>query len=308
MDGPKMNICTIADSAYFPQVRVLYESLVQYERHFKLYVLCMDELLIEKLTKYQIKCVTPSDIGLRKMGQGKEKFFFATPTLIKYMLDDSSEDILYVDADSEFFGPTISHIYDLIGIASTLMVFHGYRDKLALCHLNNYGSFNVGFNMFRNDGISKIIVRDWIEDCKSYFKEKNSILGFFSDQIYLDTWLDRYGNFVKVVFNGGINISPRVIVKYGLRQHNNEYYCGDVLIRHIHYIDVRKKGKFWQSGFHNYLRITRNIEKKLVLQYIKKLEKYGFNGTEKLLSTKAVGVKLLFSKVLWTLNKGLIRR
>ena len=53
----------------------------------------------------------------------------------------------------------------------------------------------------------------------------------FSDQIYLNKWIKNYGNHIHVFHNNGINISPRVTLKFNLRYKNNQYYIGDEKLR-----------------------------------------------------------------------------
>ena len=311
----KVSVWTLADSKYFARISILVRSFFQYEDHIINIVDVdgkMNDLINQRLSDYsKINVINLSNIieDSKLSNLKKEIYFYLTPLTVKYALDTSEDDfILFLDADIKVYQNFIDHAINLMGGSSVGISFHGYKTGLSTMFLRDYGKYNVGFNLFKKNKISKLVVNDWNYDCTNYFKNDNNELSFFSDQIYLNKWIKNYGNHIHVFHNNGINISPRVTLKFNLRYKNNQYYIGDEKLRLFHFIGLKKISKYyWDSGYSGYLNFTSSIERRITKEYIEEISQINLNEREVFLNNNKNSIISALKMILRVLNNSLIK-
>tara|TARA_Y100000768_G_C23986485_1_gene689165 strand:+ start:632 stop:1585 length:954 start_codon:yes stop_codon:yes gene_type:complete len=313
----KVSIWTLADSKYFARISILVKSFFKYEDQI-INIIDVDgklgELINQNLKDHSKKInvisldklVEKSKLSILKK---KEIFFYITPLTIKYALEISNDDfILFLDADTKVYQNFIDHAINLMGVSSVGISFHGYKTGLSTMFLRDYGKYNVGFNLFKKNKISKLVVNDWNHDCENYFKNENNELSFFSDQIYLNKWIKNYGNHIHVFHNNGINISPRVTLKFKLKYKNNQYYIGDEKLRLFHFIGLKKISKYyWDSGYSGYLNFTSAIQRRITKEYITEISQINVNEHEVFLNNNKNSILSALKMILRFLNNSLIK-
>ena len=215
MDNKKY-ICTYFDFNYLPRGLALYYSIKSFHKDFEFFVLTFDDesyiyldnlktenLNLISLSKYNSYIGTSSD----RFTDKKQYFFSATPNLCTYLFDNHPEiDILvYLDADVYLFN-SLDPLYNEFGNSSIGITEHRVNPLLKV-FVKHYGKYVIGVNLFRKSEEGLKCLGEWKNDCESWYPGKPGYpLKFFSDQIFLDSWTEKYTG-VKVIKHIGINTS-----------------------------------------------------------------------------------------------------
>lgn len=190
------HFCTYFDKNYLSRGIALYFSLVKHVKNFKLYVLCLDDKtygVLKKLDYVHVKLIQLEELesyfpeldAAKKNRSVVEYYWTLTPFLPKYLLNKSNNIniITYLDADLFFYlKPDL--IYEELADNSVLIVPHGLK-KGDIEAENNWGKFNVGLMMFKNNQNANNIIEWWANKCLEwcYYKVEEDRAG---DQKYLD--------------------------------------------------------------------------------------------------------------------------
>lgn len=217
-------LCTLYNSLYLDKGLVLYDSLCNCAKDFKLYVLCMDdkccEVLIDLHQEHHIP-VKLSDFEAgddalleaksnRPMG---EYCWTCSSSFIRYILRHYGEDsCTYIDADMFFYNDPQILVDEMLSAGKSVMVVpHRFpEDKKDLA--KTVGDFCVEFNTFLNTPESLEVLEHWRKKCL----ECCSNLGdgmHWGDQKYLEELVDKY-DCVHVCENPGAGIAPWNISLY----------------------------------------------------------------------------------------------
>jgi hypothetical protein len=134
-----------------------------------------------------------------------EYYFTCSPSLPLYILRSDAEiDIItYLDADMYLF----SDVEPIFREFSTHSIgITGHRFPVPLLHLEEYGRYNVGWLMFRNDRAGLDCLAWWRQRCLEWCYDRCEA-GRFADQKYLDEWPSRFPGTV-VFDHPGLNAAP----------------------------------------------------------------------------------------------------
>lgn len=208
--------CTYFDKNYLARGLALLESLRAQGGPFSLYVLCLDEVVYDRLSGLGAEDVVPvplktleaADLELNKIRSTRsliEYYFTCTPAFVRYVLSICPEcsDITYLDSDLYFFSdPEL--VFEEIGSASIAIVAHRFTQRTYLNR--SYGIFNVGWITWKCDMEGLRCLEDYrrscLEWCYDYWEGRR-----FADQRYLDTWPVDYQG-VCVISHPGANLAP----------------------------------------------------------------------------------------------------
>lgn len=211
-------LCTLYNSLYLDKGLVLYDSLCECAKDFKLYVLCMDEKCYEVLTDLKQEHHIP--VKLADFEAGDEELLAAkanrpmgeycwtcSSSFIVYVLKHYGEDCCtYIDADIYFYNDPQVLIDEMLGADKSVMVvphrFPEEKKELA----NKVGTYCVEFNTFLNTPESLEVLEYWRDRCL----ECCSNLGdgvHWGDQKYLDELVEKFGC-VYVCKNPGAGVAP----------------------------------------------------------------------------------------------------
>lgn len=208
--------CTYFDSRYLVRGLALLESLRRCSVPIRLHVLCLDDLVQERLSALvddRVSLLPLADLermdaelaAVRVDRAGAAYYFTLTGAFCRALLERHPEidRLTYLDADLYFFqDPQI--VFDQIGDASIAIVPHRFSRRNAF--RRRYGLFNVGWLTWRRDESGMSCLEDYRRQCLDWCYDY--VDGDrFADQRYLDDWPTRYAN-VCVLQDRGINLAP----------------------------------------------------------------------------------------------------
>lgn len=284
----KKFICTYFDINYLPRGLALYYSIKKFHSDFVFFVLAFDDLAydyLNNLNEENIKLISFKDYNdyfqtsSEKFADKKQYYFSSTPNLCIYLIDNFKfiDILLYLDADVYLFNP-LEPLYDEFGSSSIGFCSHRIHPFLKY-FVKHYGKFNVGVNLFRNSESGIKCLREWKEDCDSWYPAKPGYpLTFFSDQIFLDTWVEKYTG-VKVIENIGVNVCYWNASNYKFCKIDNMYFVNDSPLVIYHFSSLRKEtDKTWNTYSVYGLVSVKNILAEIYTKYIKHIESFGLSN------------------------------
>lgn len=198
---------TLFDSTFLPQGLALHASMQRHLSAFRLWIVCVDEVALELLTRMQLpNCQplalatleTPELLSVKSSRSRGEYCWTLTPFTPRFVFDadSSAKRVTYIDADLWFRASPRSLFSEFEASKSKVLITdHGYapeHDQSATS-----GRYCVQFMTFvRDEGEP---VRRWWQDrciewCFARFED-----GKFGDQKYLDDWPERFGRLVHVL-------------------------------------------------------------------------------------------------------------
>src|SRR6266498_2768391 len=185
------DFCTYFDHRYLYRGLALYHSLNQHCASFRLWVLCMDHVSYEALSRLNPPCMRlisleefeAGDHGLLQAKQNRtliEYYFTCTPSLPLFIFRAAPEvnRVTYLDADLFFFSD-VDPVFDEIGDRSIAIIGHRFPGHLR--HLEETGIFNVGWVSFKRDEHALACLQWWRERCIEWCYDKIEA-GRFADQ------------------------------------------------------------------------------------------------------------------------------
>jgi len=281
------HICTYFDSNFLPRGLALYESIARNSKGFIFYVLTLDEECqksLEELGKENIKVISLEEyktyfkIDMNKYVNKKEFYFSVTPGLCLYVMQEYKgvDILLYLDADVYLFND-LEIVYNEIGDASITMCSHRLPWYISLFS-KNYGIYNVGVNAFRNDQEGLKCIEDWFNDCIMWKSgQKGYPLPFFSDQIWLDKWPQKYNN-IRIIDHIGINVAPWNAIQYKFSKRDQRYFINNMPLVIYHFSSLKRMSlDMWHGNtsftIHNISGTLEDIYK----IYINNILKYETN-------------------------------
>lgn len=289
--------CTYFDSNYLSQGLALYYSLKRHSSSFILWVLCMDDLSSEILSRMNlpnmrlisIQGLETGDEPLQAAKKNRsliEYYFTCTPSLLSYILNKHEEvDIItYLDADLFFFGSP-EPIYEELGQDSILIIEHRFPPYLRSREV--FGIYNVGLLSFRRDEPGLECLRHWKDNCIEWCYDR--VEGNrFADQKYLNEWPNRYSG-VCVLQHKGVGLAPWNIGNYKLSLTENRVMVDDqpLILYHFHGLK-RLNERIYNLGFSEYKEradhITKNHIYKEYIKWLKyaSLEVSSFRGSQRI--------------------------
>ncbi len=211
-------LCTLYNSLYLDKGLVLYDSLCECAKDFKLYVLCMDEKCYEVLKNMNQGNHIP--VRLLDLEEGDKELlavksnrsvgeycWTCTSAFIRYVMNTFGHDnCTYVDADMYFYAdPQILLDEMLAAGKSAIVVPHRFPDgkeKLAA----QVGKYCVEFNSFMNNKEGLDALDYWRNRCLDSVARLDDGV-HWGDQKYLDELVEKF-ECVHVCDNPGAGVAP----------------------------------------------------------------------------------------------------
>lgn len=291
----KTILCTLYNSLYLDKGLVLYDSLCECAKDFKLYVLCMDDKCYEVLTDLKQEHHIP--VRLSDFEEGDEALLEAkvnrpmgeycwtcSSSFIRYVLKHFSEDsCTYIDADMYFYNDPKLLIDEMIDAGKSVMVVphrfsKGKEGQAALS-----GLYCVEFNTFLNTPDSLEVLEYWRNRCL----ECCSNLGdgvHWGDQKYLEELVEKF-SCVHVCKNDGAGVAPWNVYSYTPMSKKGEllynpsnshisivfYHYQSIVYINNNHVDVCLKTnvdkRIVEYLYHPYLLAVKEKKKMLVDSY-----------------------------------------
>ena len=214
--------CTLFDKNYLDKGLAMIDSFQRYNHRANMYVLAMDDICYDCFEKMNIKRVVPirlSDFETEELLQAKanrsrgEYCWTCASNLVRYIFETYEEDCCtYIDADLYFYADPDILVNEMIEKGKSVQIIER-RDFAGRFQQKISGRFCVQFNTFKNDKMGRSILEEWcaqtLEQCVfAYGIEK------LGDQMYLDEWPEKYGDFVNILENPGAGVAPWNLNRY----------------------------------------------------------------------------------------------
>lgn len=278
--GPRRYFCTYFDSRYASRGLALYRSLERHVSDFELWILCFDRLAYDTLLALnlsQVRLVSVDefergDLGLLEAKPTRsvvEYFFTCTPSWLLYLLNHNSyiDVLVYVDADLFFFSSP-EPLYEELGCGSLLITAHNFPGDLK--RYEQYGRFNVGLMVFRNDEIAVSALSWWRERCLEWCFDRVEETRF-ADQKYLDAWPELFPG-VHILSSPGGALAPWNWMNHSIRRNKRRLTVdGDVLITY-HFQSVSLYfGHLYVTSLSGFRRMPARLRRHIYGPYVREL-------------------------------------
>jgi hypothetical protein len=224
-NNPAEHFITLFDSKFLPMGMSLHESLMIHALPFHLWILCMDELVEEQLTRISLPNVTL--IPLRaieteelldvKLGRSRAEYCWTlTPFTFQAVFDrdNSIERVTYLDSDLFFFASPKTLLQELDASGKHVLITeHAYAPEYSHW-LPLSGRFCVQFLTFRRTSDGEKVMRWWQNKCLEWCFARHEN-GKFGDQKYLDLWPKLFADEVHIVKQTDKTLAPWNVRYFG---------------------------------------------------------------------------------------------
>lgn len=231
--------CTIIDKYFLFKGLTLYSSLQKHCKHFRLYVLCMDEIVYGLLSRMDlpglelIKLEEIEDERLLSVKSNRttaEYCWTCKPYLCLHVLQQRMADsVVYLDADLFFFSDPYP-MYEEIADSSIAIIEHRFPVE---AYTKKVGRFNSGFVCFRREKEGLQCLGEWQEDviewCFNRFEENRS-----GDQFYLNKWPARFNHLLSIK-HPGVNVAPWNVKYSKVEEKDGQLYVNDEPLIFYHF-------------------------------------------------------------------------
>ena len=220
----KLHFCTLFDINYLERGLVLYESLEEVCKDFIIYIIAMDKMCYDILTKMNLskaEIIFIDNIEYKELKEAKDNRSFrafcwtCSSWGLKYIFDTYNPYVCtYLDADEYFYSSPEKLIDGFVkSDANAAIIGHNFGDeRYARIMRERSGTYCVQFNSFKRNSAGLRILNDWCMDCANectdYFDGKR-----FGDQKYLDNWVEKYDK-VYIYTEIGAGVAPWNIYRF----------------------------------------------------------------------------------------------
>jgi hypothetical protein len=284
----KKYICTYFDFNYLPRGLALFYSIKKFHHDFEFFVLTFDEQsynYLDNLHESNLRLISSEkynsyfNTSVDNYPDKKQYFFSATPNLCSYLFETypGIDVLLYLDADVYLFN-SLNALYEEFGDSSIGITKHRFKSVFKL-FVKHYGNYVIGVNLFRRSEAGLICLTEWTNECRSWYPGKPGYpLKFFSDQIFLDSWVEKYEG-VKIIDNIGINTAYWNAANYTFRKINDEFFVNDQPLIIYHFSSLRKENDNTWNTYSIYgLVSVKNTLLEIYTRYIIHIESFGLNN------------------------------
>jgi len=233
---------------------VLYNSLIRYDKDFKLFIICLDDKMVQFLDNLQYSNLVSIDVRIieeaykellevKQVRSKREYAWTLKPSVILYIFEnfDYADHVLWLDSDMQFLCSP-EPLYDEWSGLSILLSEQYYTGAYEYL-VSGYGKFQAGLIGFKRNENGLESLRWWQERCMEWCSDKADN-GRWADQKYLDEFPQKFKD-VGVVNNSGINLTPFTIYRLNTEQGKvvmkkpDGLYIDDVQIILYHYYGFR---------------------------------------------------------------------
>ena len=205
---PLEHFVTLFDHNFLPMAMCLHESLLRHAQPFRLWVLCVDELVEQQLRVLALPYVsliprreveTEALLAVRPGRTVAEYCWTLTPFCPQAVFEREPQAarVTYVDADVFFFHDPRRLLAELDASRKHVLITeHAYDPQYD--HTHTYGRFCVQFLTFRRTPEGAHVMKWWQDRCLEWcFRRQER--GLFGDQKYLDCWPELFASEVHIL-------------------------------------------------------------------------------------------------------------
>lgn len=212
--------CTLFDSNYIDKGLVLYDSMKEHIKDFRVYVFAFDDRCYQMLMDMELenmKVISLKEFETEELLRVKEDrtraeyCWTCTAWTIKYVFEHFSESICtYIDADMMFFSSPQSVFDDMrINGCSTIIVPHRFKtvEEEKKAH-DTVGSYCVEFNTFVNNKDGRAALDWWAQKCLEWcYYAVPGTTEWYGDQKYLNVFPEKFKG-VYICKHEGVGLAP----------------------------------------------------------------------------------------------------
>jgi hypothetical protein len=245
-----LHFATLFDQNYYSRGMALFSSMRRHIPKFHLFVLCLDDVVFEQITKLGDNRITPIKLAqleqhfpqllaIKPKRSWAEYIFTLSPCWPNYLLQSQPETghIITLDADIYFFSNPISLI-EKFEQKSILITPHNFSPRLLGLGKEEFGKFNVSFQAFKRDEAGLACLEEWqqncIDWCHDYLDGPR-----YADQKYLDAWPIKYDHALAITNHPGAGLAPWNVENFTYsRKWGKVYVNGEPLV-YVHFHHAR---------------------------------------------------------------------
>ena len=216
--------------------------------------------------------------------------FTLSPYFPLYILQNNPNlhHICSLDADQYFFSsPKL--IFDQLKTASVLITPHRFTSELLAKNVEEFGKFNVSFQVFKNDEYGLKCLDLWKNQCFNWCKDVLED-DKFADQKYLDTWSHHLGDKVQEIKNIGLGLAPWNINNYEISTKNKQVFVNQEKLILFHYQGLRiLEHQFIYIAFDKYSAlISKTIKNSILKPIVKSLLKVKSSNSDQMIRNRII--------------------
>jgi len=205
-----LHFATLLDEAFVPRGLALHESMLAHAPDATLWVLCLDDLTAQVMTRLGragVRLLRLEDLGekhdvVRADRTRREQYFAWKSFLARSVLRTQGVDrVTVVDGDMWFVSDPSPALEEIVQSSVALTAHRSGDDAFE----RRFGRFNAGFVSFRDDVAGHEAVDWWVDRCVEATPDY-PVDGRFGEQRYLDDLADRHGTVVMA--HPGVNVAP----------------------------------------------------------------------------------------------------
>lgn len=270
----KYHFTTVVSQDHFFKFMALAASLRNVCRNFKLYVLCIHDILWHILKKIDIENVVPvmiselEDDTLAKIREDRHFHAYCwtlKPVFLHYVMENYGDCQYFAHLDADlFFYDNPDNIFNENPYA-TLYLTHHRNSRNFLKYYATTGIYNTGFVGCRNTPIAFAAVNKWKNQCIEYCPiTEDPVRKVFGDQRYVETWPDEFEG-VHVVRSYGANTAVWNMQNYTVSIRDGKVYINEYPLTFYHFsgLTLISRREFNLSWYYH-------IDDDMVVNYIYK--------------------------------------
>ena len=211
---------TLFDSNFLPIGLCLHASLMKHAQPFRLWILCMDDMVESNLRQMELPFVSLIPLAeaensrllaVKPTRSRGEYCWTLTPFTPQFVFDRDPcvERVTYVDADLFFFDSPCLLLEEFSASTKHVLITdHAYDPRYERSgRAKRGGRFCVQFMTFRRTVEAAKVMHWWQERCLEWCYARVEG-GKFGDQKYLDAWPELFGDEVHILLQKERTLAP----------------------------------------------------------------------------------------------------
>lgn len=268
----RFHFSTVVSQDHLFKFLAMVSSLRANCRDFKLFALCVNDIVWHILNKINIEEIVPvmlkeveSDMIIKAKSDRPFQAFCWTlkPVFLHHVMEKHPDCKYFAHLDADLFFYSSPDNVFLENPLASLFLTHHRNSRDFLKYYGSTGVFNTGFVGCKNDETSIKAVDKWKNQCILYCPiNEDPIRKIFGDQRYVETWPDEFQG-VHVVRSFGVNAALWNIQNYIVTAREGKIYVEEYPLTFYHFsgLTIISRNEFNLNWYYR-------IEDKTVLDYI----------------------------------------
>jgi hypothetical protein len=270
----KYHFSTVVSQDHLFKYLAMVSSLRANGSDFKVFTLCVNEIVWHILNKINIEEIVPvmlndveSDMLVRAKNERPFQAFCWTlkPVFLHYVMEKYPDCKYFAHLDADLFFFSDPEKIFLENPSASLFLTHHRNSRDFLKYYGSTGVFNTGFVGCKNNVNAMDAVTKWKTQCILYCPIKeDKARKLFGDQRYVESWPEEFRG-VHVVRSKGANAALWNVQNYTVNEKKGKIYVDDhpLIFYHFSGLTIISRNEFNLNWYYH-------IDDKTVLEYIYK--------------------------------------